>query len=255
MKFTVDTEKQTLSLVEGDGTRDIPLFSPEGFSELSKIWKKVGWDQKYSYSFTWFGRPLIQLPEDVMRMQEVIWQLQPDLIIETGVAHGGSLIFYASLCQAIGKGRVVGVDIEIRPHNRKGIEEHPLFSRISLIEGSSVDPAVVAQVASHVRPDETVLVILDSCHTREHVTRELEAYQRFVTPGSYLVATDGVMQDLSDVPGGNPDWTNDNPAQAARDFASRSDDFELVPPARLFSENQLNCDLTYWPDAWLKRVC
>ena len=104
---------------------------------------RVGWNQKYQYTFSWMGRPVIQLPEDMMRMQEVIYRLQPDLIVETGVAHGGSLIFYASLCKAIGKGRVVGIDIEIRPHNRMAIESHPLAGLITLIEGSSIAPEVV----------------------------------------------------------------------------------------------------------------
>src|SRR5262249_34591470 len=140
-----------------------------------KEWLAVGWTQRYSYSFTWLGRPLIQLPEDVIRIQEVIHRVKPDVIVETGVAHGGSLIFYASLCKATERGRIVGVDIEIRPHNRAAIEAHPLAKYITLIEGSSTDPGIVERVKSHIKPGETVLVILDSNHSRKHVLDELEA--------------------------------------------------------------------------------
>src|SRR5262249_51204926 len=148
---------------DGDGRRVLPLHSPEAFAVLSRWWLEVGWTQKYSYGFTWMGRPLVQLPEDVLRIQEVIWRVQPDVIVETGVAHGGSLVFYASLCKAMGHGRVVGVDIEIRPPNRAAIESHALAGYITLVEGSSTDEDVLRRVRELVRPGETVLVLLDSC--------------------------------------------------------------------------------------------
>src|SRR5262245_43621142 len=140
MRLTIDTEARTLTEQTPFGSRVLALDCPEAFALLSKQWLAVGWTQKYSYSFTWMGRPLIQLPEDVLRVQEVIYQTRPDVIVETGVAHGGSLIFYASLCKAMGSGRVVGVDVSIRPHNRRAIEEHPLAEYVTLIEGSSTDP-------------------------------------------------------------------------------------------------------------------
>ena len=162
MKITIDTDERTLSTQDGDTSNTLPLYSKEAFETLSKYWVKVGWNQKYVYTFSWFGRPVIQLPEDMIRMQEIIYKLQPDVIVETGVAHGGSLIFYASLMQAMGKGRVIGIDIEIRPHNRKAIEAHALFDRIELVEGSSTDEKVVDTVKSMVGSEEKVLVILDS---------------------------------------------------------------------------------------------
>jgi cephalosporin hydroxylase len=161
VKLTIDTDARTLVVHEPQGDRSIALYSDEAFDLISDQWLRVGWNQKYQYSFSWFGRPVIQLPEDMVRTQEVIWRVQPDVIIETGVAHGGSLVFYASLCKAIGRGRIVGVDIEIRPHNRAAIEAHPLADMITLIEGSSTDAAVVDRVRSCVRPGETVLVLLD----------------------------------------------------------------------------------------------
>jgi cephalosporin hydroxylase len=254
MKFTIDTLQKTLGVEGDDGTRSWPLYSDEAFELLSDLWLKVGWNQRYSYSFTWLGRPIIQLPEDIVRMQEVIWQVKPDVIVETGVAHGGSLILYASLCQAMNRGRIVGVDIEIRPPNRTAIEQHPLASRITLIEGSSTAPDIVAQVRARLQTGDRVLVILDSCHTRDHVLQELEAYAGLVTPGSYLVATDGIMKDLGDVPHGQPGWVRDNPATAAVEFAAAHPEFVLEQPAWLFNESRRGRNLTYWPQAFLRRV-
>lgn len=254
MKITIDTDEKTLSTQDGDATNTLPLYSKEAFEALSKCWVKVGWNQKYVYTFSWFGRPVIQLPEDMIRMQEVIYQLQPDVIVETGVAHGGSLVFYASLMQAMDKGRVIGIDIEIRPHNRAAIEAHPLFHRIELVEGSSTDEKIVAGVKSMVKENEKVLVILDSNHTYQHVFDELEAYADLVPIGSYIVATDGVMQDLSDVPRGKSDWDIDNPTRAAADFVKVNDRFEIVQPEWPFNESELTDNITHWPGAWLKRV-
>jgi cephalosporin hydroxylase len=135
MKLIIDTTEKTLTCEIDSQKQVLYLYTKEAFELISLQWVKVGWNQKYSYTFSWLGRPIIQLPEDMIRIQEVIYQVKPDVIIETGVAHGGSLIYYASLFKAMGKGRVVGVDIEIRPHNRKAIEEHELSSFITLVEG------------------------------------------------------------------------------------------------------------------------
>ena len=184
MKIVIDTDAKTFTIGEGGGAERLPLYEKRAFEIVSDLWLKLSWVQKYSYTFTWMGRPIIQHPEDLVRLQEVIYHLKPDVIIETGIAHGGSLVLSASLMKAMGHGRVVvGVDIEIRPHNRKAIEAHELFPMIRLIEGDSTAPEIVAQAASHMRPGDTVLVILDSNHSREHVRRELEAYHPLVTPG------------------------------------------------------------------------
>ena len=253
MKLIIDTDAKTLTRQDVGSPIHMDLYSKSSFELLSHVWLKVGWNQKYPYTFSWLGRPIIQNPEDIIRAQEVIYCLKPDVIIETGIAHGGSLVFYASLCRAIGKGRVIGVDIEIRPHNRKAIESHELFPYITLIEGSSIDPVIVQQVKSLVRPGETVLVLLDSNHTKQHVLAELEAYHDLVSTGSYIVATDGVMKDLFDVPRGRPEWTWDNPAAAAAEFAQKHPGFVLEPPAWPFNESNLNKNITHWSDAWLRR--
>jgi cephalosporin hydroxylase len=254
MKLTLDTDARTLTLDEGGQVRVLDLYSREAFEAISRQWVRVGWDQKYQYAFSWMGRPVIQLPEDMIRLQEVIYRLKPAVIIETGVAHGGSLIFHASLCKAMGQGRVIGVDIEIRTHNRAALEAHPLGDRITLVEGSSTAPEIVARVTSLVQRGETVLVILDSNHSYAHVSHELEAYSGLVTPGSYIVATDGITYDLADVPRGTPEWTTDNPMAAARDFAAKRPDFVIEQPEWPFNESDLRRNITHWPGAWLKRI-
>lgn len=253
MKILIDTEKGSLITENIDQHIQIPLFSKQSFEIISQLWLKVGWNEKYQYTFSWMGRPIIQLPEDMIRVQEVIYRIKPDVIIETGVAHGGSLIFYASLSKAMGKGRVIGVDIEIRSHNRKAIESHELFSYITLIEGSSINPVIVQQVKSRIKEGETVMIFLDSNHTKQHVLAELEAYHGFVTSGSYIVATDGSMKDLYDVPRGNAAWVYDHPTAAAAEFVQTHQDFVIEQPMWPFNESQLNENVTHWPGAWLRR--
>lgn len=253
MKLTIDTEARTLT-EEGATKRTLNLYSAEAFEILSREWVRVGWDQKYPYTFSWMGRPVIQLPEDMLRIQEVIYRLRPDVILETGVAHGGSLVFYSSLCKAMEKGRVIGVDLEIRKHNRAAIEAHELSSYISLVEGDSVAPSTLDQVRKLIRPGEKVLVILDSCHTKAHVAAELEAYHEFVSHDSYIVATDGVMMMVHDVPRGTPDWKDDHPEAAAKEFAEKHSEFLLEQPAWPFNESPLSKNVTHWPGAWLRRV-
>jgi cephalosporin hydroxylase len=237
-----------------DDGREVSIYSEEGFRIIGELYVRSSWGAKYSYTMTWLGRPIIQLPDDVMRIQEAIWQIKPDVIVETGVAHGGSLILYASLCKTMEKGRVIGVDIEIRPHNRKAVEEHFLSSYITMIEGNSVGDDILAQVRSLIKPGETVMVILDSNHTKGHVLAELHAYAPMVTSGSYIVATDGMMQDVPDAPRGQSDWTWDNPQQAVKDFLTVNSDFVLEELPRLFDESGTQAQITYWPNAYLKRL-
>ncbi len=254
MRLSLDTTARTLKVSRDGEETELDLYGKPAFELISDLWMKLSWQQKYSYTFTWLGRPVIQHPEDMVRMQEVVYALKPDVIVETGVAHGGSLIFNASLLHNIGKGRVVGVDIEIRPHNRAAIEAHDLSPLITLIEGDSAAPEIVSQVRALIRPDDTVLIFLDSDHSRRHVLKELEAYHTLVSVGSYIVATDGIMREVYDVPRGKPGWLTDNPAAAAQDFLAAHDDFELAPPQWSFNESELDKVITGHPDAWLKRI-
>lgn len=253
MKLTIDNDNNQLIIDDDGKTTTTDLYSREAFDRLSLEWVRLGWQMKYPYTFSWMGRPVIQLPEDMLRTQEVIYRLKPDVVVETGIAHGGSLIYYASLFKAMGKGRVVGVDIEIRPHNREAIEAHELSDMISMVEGNSVAPDIVAQVDELVGDAETVLLILDSNHTREHVLAELEAYHHLVTPGSYAVATDGVMKWVYDGPRGEPGWKDDNPSSAAHDFVKAHPEFEIEQPDWPFNESDLTTNITHWPDAWIRR--
>lgn len=254
MKISIDTDTSILTIEEEGSKKEISLFSDEAFEVVSRQWLDIGWNQKYVYTFSWFGRPIIQLPDDIIRAQEAIWEISPDVIVETGVAHGGSLIFYASLCKAIGKGRVIGIDVEIRPHNLKAIESHPLFEYIILIEGSSIDKTTIDKFESLIEKDESVLVFLDSNHSKEHVSKELSIYNKYVSKGSYIIATDGIMQYLSDVPRGEKEWIDDNPSSAAIEFAKDHPEFTLESPNWQFNESTLNYDVTHWPSAWLKRI-
>lgn len=233
--------------------RELGLQDPEAFGLISRAWLRAGWDTKYVYGFSWLGRPVIQLPEDMLRIQEVIYDIKPDVIVETGVAHGGSLIFYASLCTAIGKGRVIGIDIEIRPHNRTAIEEHRLSPLISLVEGSSIDPDIVQSLKDQIGSSETVLVLLDSNHLKDHVLAELEAYSPLVSPGSYIVACDGIMQQVVGAPRTAEDWTWNNPISAVNEFVARHPEFECIEPAWPFNEGKVAERVTYWPKAFLQK--
>lgn len=256
MRITIDTNSRELTCDDQGHTESYPLYSKKAFELISHQWLKVGWNQKYPYTFSWMGRPIIQLPEDMLRIQEVIYAVRPNLVIETGVAHGGSLIYYASLLKAMGvePSRIVGVDIEIRAHNRAALEAHELYSHITLIEGSSIAPEVVDQVASHAGPEDKVLVILDSNHSKAHVAAELLAYHQLVSKGSYIVATDGSMRDLADVPRGEAAWRHDHPAAAAEEFAAAHSDFVIEQPAWPFNESELEHNITHWPSAYLRRI-
>jgi cephalosporin hydroxylase len=252
MRFEVDLEVGALTVHGPEGPQSLDIGDPAAFQLLSKAWLRCGWDTKYVYGFSWLGRPIIQLPDDMVRIQEVIYDVQPDVIVETGIAHGGSLVFYASLCVAMGHGEVVGIDLEIRPHNREAIERHRLFEHITLFEGSSTEPSIVEEVAAHVA-GRTALVILDSNHSHDHVLEELRSYGPLVTPGSYIVATDGIMQDLVGAPRSADDWGSNNPQAAVRSFLAETDAFELVEPTFPFNEGLITGRVTYWPSAYLRR--
>jgi cephalosporin hydroxylase len=251
---TIDEELGEVIVRDGAAEVRHSLASAEGFAAAAGAWVRATWDSKYVYSFSWMGRPMIQLPDDMMRLQEVIWQVQPDVLIETGVAHGGSLVFHAALFEAMGKGRVIGIDIEIRPHNRAAIEAHRMKPRIALIEGSSTAPEVVGQVRALIRPGETVLVVLDSNHTKAHVLDELRAYGPLVSVGSYIVATDGVMQQVAGAPRTADDWSWNNPLQALLEFVAEDARFVIEEPTPPFNEGVVRDRMTYWPKAYLKRV-
>jgi cephalosporin hydroxylase len=214
----------------------------------SLAWLAASAARRYSYNFRWMGRPIIQYPQDMIAMQEILWDVRPDLIIETGIAHGGSLVYYASLCQLMGHGEVLGIDIDIRPHNRAAIESHPMAGRIRMLEGSSIDAGMVERVREAAR-GKRVLVVLDSNHTHAHVLAELEAYAPLVSVGSYCVVFDTVVEDMpSDAFPDRPWGVGDNPKTAVHAFLARDDRFEID------RDIEAKIQVTVAPDGYLKRV-
>lgn len=236
-----------LTLTTGNASTTVDLYSPEGLDLVSNLWVKLAAQHRLMYEVSWLGRPIIQLPTDIVLIQELIWTLRPDVIVETGVAHGGSLVLSASILELIGKGKVIGVDIEIRSHNRAAIEAHPLAKRIHLVEGSSTADATLEQVRQHCAGAGTVLVFLDSNHTHAHVAEEMRLYHPLVTPGSYLVVHDGAQAWVSDIPRGKPEWRHDHPLTAIHEFVAAHPDFRIDP--RL---NRLL--ITSSPDGFLRRL-
>jgi cephalosporin hydroxylase len=236
----------------------------ESFNQLSKQWLQTSMEKKYVYNFDWLGRPIIQYPQDMVAIQELVWTVRPDLIIETGIAHGGSLILSASMlamldmCDVIEAGgmmdprksarKVIGVDIDIRPHNRTAIEAHPMSSRIQMIQGSSVAADVVAQVRAESLGYKTVMVFLDSMHTHNHVLAELEAYASLVTPGSYCVVFDTFVEDMPPKFFADRPWdVGNNPKTATRQWLAANPNFvvDQTMESRLM--------VTVAPEGFLKR--
>ncbi len=243
------------------------ICSQGGSAQLSKAtfdWMNKANTYKYTYHFEWLGRPIIQYPQDIVAIQELIWRVKPDLIIETGIAHGGSLILSASMLALIdicelGQAtampdpskprRVVAVDIDIRDHNRKAIEDHPLYSRMTMIEGSSIDPEIIYQVKKESKQHQNILVFLDSNHTHNHVLAELEAYAPLTSKGSYCVVFDTVIDDLPDGLITDRPWgKGNNPKTAVREYLKTNDRFEIDKEM----ENKLL--VTVAPDGFLKCV-
>jgi cephalosporin hydroxylase len=219
---------------------------------LSRIWIREITPHKYTYNFTWLGRPIIQMPQDMIALQEIVWRTKPELIIETGVAHGGSLIYSASLLELLGgNGRVLGIDIDIRAHNRREIEAHPLFKRIDLVEGSSIGDSTLEQVRHYAAGYEGILVILDSNHTHGHVLKELELYSPFVRAGSYLIVFDTLIEDMPASffdPAKRPWGKGNNPKTATREFLKANDRFEID------AEIHQKLLITVAPDGYLRCV-
>jgi cephalosporin hydroxylase len=210
---------------------------------------------QYSYNFSWLGRPIIQYPQDIVAMQEIIWAVQPDLIIETGIAHGGSLIFSAAMlelnaaCGGSQSATVLGVDIDIRQHNRVAIESHPMFKRITMLQGSSIASEIIAEVRHRAKGKERILVALDSNHTHDHVLAELEAYAPLVTPGSYCVVFDTVIEDTAECcPSDRPWGKGNNPKTAVCQYLKTHPEFEID------KEVEHKLLITVSPGGYLRRV-
>ena len=226
------------------------MMSEDGYLKtLSRKWFDNAFKYEYSYHFTWLGRPIIQFPQDIIAMQEIIWKIKPDLIVETGIAHGGSIIFSASILELIGKGEVLGIDIDIRKHNRIEIEKHPMYKRITMIEGSSTNKNIAKKVFQCAKGKKSVLVFLDSYHTQEHVLKELQLYSRLVKKGSYVVVFDTVVEDMPKDSSQNRPWgKNNNPKTAIKKFLKANKRFKID------KEIEKKLLITSSPDGFLKCI-
>lgn len=237
---------QKITLTQGKKTKTVDLYSNEGFELMAELWNKVAFHHRLMYQPTWLGIPIIQYPDDIVMMQELIWKVRPDVIIETGVAHGGTAVLYASILELLTKGKVIGVDIEIRQYNKSAIKSHPLSKRIHLIEGDSVDEGIIRKIKEMISDKDRVLVALDSKHTYEHVSREMELYSQLVSPDSYLVVMDGVQGMLWDVPSGKEEWLNDNPLNAIKEFLEQHPEWQA-------DEHYTRLKITTNPSGFLRR--
>ncbi len=251
MKIVIDTDTGSL---EVDGGVSQPLYSHDSLEILSKLWIQVEWNELHWKSFSWLGLPMWQLPEDVLRLQEFVWEFKPDIIVETGINLGGSALFFASMCKLMGKGEVISIDISIPAEVRSAIERHTLSDAITLVEGDSVSDDTVAEVKALAGSNDKVLVFLDSDHSYAHVLKELERYSELLPLGSYIVATDGVMEFLADVPLGSREWIGDNPMTAAKEFVSSNPNFVIERPKARYHDEKVIQSMSYWPSAWIKRV-
>ena len=236
-----------LTLTSRGASRTVDLYSQDGVELVSALWVKLAAQFRIMYEPTWLGVPIIQFPTDIVMMQELIWKLRPDVIVECGLAHGGSAILYASVCELLGTGRVIGIDIEVRQHNRVAIQSHTMSKRIEIVEGSSIDTSTVTAVKTRVGGAKTVLVVLDSNHSYDHVLQELTLYHEMVTPGSYLVAMDGAQGHVWDVPRGKRAWKDDNPLRAIHEFLSGHPEFQI--DAHFTRMHTTSC-----PDGFLRRL-
>ena len=215
---------------------------------LSRIWLREITPHKYAYNFKWMGRPIIQLPQDMMAMQEILWDVKPDLVIEVGIAHGGSILYYASILELLGHGEVIGIDVDIRAHNRAAIEAHPMSKRVHLIEGSSIAQEVIDKVRG-LAQGKRVVVVLDSNHTHDHVLAELRAYAPLVCVGGYCVVMDTLIEDMPDRFFGDRPWGHgNNPKTAVHQFLSSHPGFEIDKDI----DHKLLISVA--PDGYLRRV-
>ena len=253
MKITIDTDWGKIAIHEDDGSISfVDFYSKEGFALLNELQIKVGWQIRYPYTASWLGFQLLQIPPDAMRIQEIIYKLRPEIIVETGVAHGGSAIFMASLCKLMGIGHVIGVEKGLIC--REQIEAHPLAEYITLIEGDSVAKETVEQVYRLCNRSERVLVILDSCHSKKHVLAELYAYHQLIRPGLMIIVQDGNMKELADTPRGKPSWFLDNPQKAVTEFITEHPEFVVDQPDLLFDNDGIGRNITYHTNGFLRRI-
>jgi cephalosporin hydroxylase len=252
MQITIDTEAGLLRLNRDGGAVEHSLFSREAFRILSQQWIVLGWNLGHWTTFSWMGRQLLQLPDDVLRLAELFWRLRPDVIVETGVYDGGSTLLFASLCRLNGRGRVISIECEFRPGVREAID-HTSGDLVLLIEGDSALPETAKQVERSIRQGERVCVFLDSSHGAGQVAAELGHLGLLVSEGCYLIVADSICSSLAHTPAGERKWLYDHPAKAVDEFLAGHPEFARERPEPLFAADYDFTGLSYFPATWLKR--
>jgi cephalosporin hydroxylase len=241
-------QSSKIILKNKDEEFEVNLYSKEGIEMLSNLWIKGAAEFKLMYELTWMGRPIIQFGTDMIMLQELIWKIKPEIFIETGIAHGGSLIYTASLFELMGNnGQVIGIDVEIRAHNRVAIEAHSMYKRIKMIEGSSISESTINDLEKLLANGKTTMVMLDSNHSKDHVLSELRLYSKYVSVGSYIIVQDGSQEWVSDIPRGKLEWKEDNPLAAIELFLKENDDFVI-------DETYTRLGITQSPNGYLKKI-
>ncbi len=244
-KYTFPTKKQIEGLkkfIAYEKNKDLKQIE-----NASKVWLKAHWENKMSYEVNWLGMPIIQTAEDMVVLQEIVYDVRPDFIVETGIAHGGSLIYFASLLELLGKGKVIGIDIEIRKHNKVLLEQHPMFKRIITIEGDSTSEKIFKRIRSKIPIKSKILVILDSNHTREHVLKELNLYSSLVSKGSYIIVEDTIMPEVAEYKHAKDYYSSDNTKQAIDIFMKDNKKF-------IIDRTREKLGFTYFRGGFLKKI-
>jgi cephalosporin hydroxylase len=247
MKNFETNPESLITLTTDNDATTYRLYTDDGFNLLSNLWIKAATERRLMYEASFLDRKIIQFPTDIVAIQELIWKLKPEFIVETGVAHGGSLILSASMLELIGNGTVIGIDIDIKPHNREAIQNHKLAHRVRLIQGSSISPETFAEVRSLVVDGTVVLVILDSNHSETHVLNELLLYSSLVTPNSYIVVHDGAQAWVWDIPSGRPEWRHSHPLGAIEKFLHSNSGFSV-------DHHWTRWNITSSPSGFLQRI-
>lgn len=253
MLISIDTDTSLLRITDNGKTVEHSLFAPEAFSILAGEWLRLGWNLQHWATFSWMGRQLLQYPDDVLRLAELIWRLRPDVIVETGVYEGGSTLLFSSLCRLTGHGRVISVERELRSEVRDAVLAAS-NGNVTLVEGDSGSVEIAARVLGGIASGDRVLVFLDSDHTSAHVARELRLYGPLVSAGSYLIVADSNLADLATTPNGDPHWAHDHPGAAVNDFLKEHPEFVRACPRPLFPQAFDFSRVGYFPTSWLERL-
>jgi cephalosporin hydroxylase len=253
MKLLIDTNSKKINISEEQDSHNLNLYTKKAFTKISNFWLEYIWNQKYTYRFTWLGFPIIQLPDDIINIQELIFKEKPKYIIETGVAHGGSVIFYASLIKLLNLKKVVGIEKKIKKKNLINLHRSPLKKYFKIIQGDSTSDKVINKVKNIIKKNKTLL-ILDSNHSSEHVYKELVSYSKILQKNCIIVATDGIVDVMKFAPRRLKYNKNGGPVLAIKKFLSKDKKFKKINPTNLFNESNVSQNMTHWQYGWMKKI-